>query len=111
MKINRKQLRQIIQEAYVDYRDDSPLEPATARLLANVFVIGFENHPDGGFLKPGDRGEALAEVSYYMSKNPAVARKLFKTFEEMRLDSAQAEDELGYDPRAYPEAGGQSEED
>ena len=81
MKITRKELRDMLSEAYVDYRDDSALAPQTASLLADVFIMGCENHPDVGFVSPDDKIEMKEVISYTMMKHPGVARKLYGQFE------------------------------
>ena len=103
MKITRKNLRQMINEAIIDHSDDSTLAPQTARLMANVFVIGFENHPDGGMMSAVDKEESLDMIAYTMAKYPDVARKLYGHFAEMRLDAGKHEEQIGYDPRMTPD--------
>ena len=108
MKISREILRSIIEEAYIDYRDDSALAPQTAALLADVFIMGCEKHPDVGFVSPDDKIEMKEIISYTMMKHPAVARKLYGHFEEMRMDADREREILGYDLRAAnPEEGGE----
>ena len=75
-----------ITEAYVDHRDDSPLEPATARLLADYIVVGFETR-HGVTMDQSDREENIKILMYTMSRDPGVARRLYDTVREMEMDS------------------------
>ena len=98
----------MLSEAYVDYRDDSALAPQTAALLADVFIMGCEKHPDVGFVSPDDKIEMKQIISYTMMKHPAVARKLYDHFEEMKKDAEREREISGYDIRvASPEDGGE----
>ncbi len=75
-----------ITEGYVDHRDDSPLEPATARLLADYIVVGFETR-HGVTMDQSDREENIKILMYTMSRDPGVARRLYDTVRDMEMDS------------------------
>ena len=76
----------MLSEAAVDYRDDSALEPATAKLLADYIVVGFETR-HGVTMDESDRAQNVEILMYTMSKHPDVAGKLYSAVREMEIDS------------------------
>jgi len=86
MKVTRKELREILSEASDDYRDDSALDPATAKLLADYIVVGFETR-HGVTMDESDRAQNVEILMYTMGKHPDVARKLYSAVREMEMDS------------------------